>query len=145
MFAPFVQIILVAWIPMAIALFYFWPTKRALIFGVLASTMFLPMAVVEIPMIPGEKAVFISVGLLIAALVTNPWPILAVRPKWVDIPMLLVCVLPGVSALSNERSYYDTTADMLAAFCLLGSPYLLGRAYLTDLRALWQITYGMFI
>jgi hypothetical protein len=145
MLLPFVGAILVLWIPIAIALFYWWPARRALIIGVLAATMFLPMGVVELHLIPGDKVVFTNLGLLIAALLMDPRPILAIRPRWVDLPMLLVWVLPGASAIANERDAYTAFADVLSAFCMLGAPYVLGRAYITDLRALWHMAYGMFI
>ena len=55
-----VPIILIAWFPLAILLFNKMPSGRALIFGVLAAVMFLPMGEIEMRLIPGRKDVLVN-------------------------------------------------------------------------------------
>jgi hypothetical protein len=141
----FVCSILIAWLPIAVILFHFLPAPRALIVGVLASTMFLPMGLLELHFIPGDKSVFTSVGLLLGALLMAPGPLQAFRPKWIDLPMIVFTIIPAISAIANGKQPYTAAADTAATFCVWGLPYLLGRVYLSDLRALRELAIGLFI
>ena len=145
MFSSMVPAILIGWIPAAILLFYWMPPRRALIFGVLAATMFLPMGTIDLPFIVGQKGEFTALGLLAGALIMEPWPLLAVRPRWIDLPMLCVCLVPAASAVTNGQDAYAAAAAVASAFCRWGILYWLGRAYLTDLRSLWQLANAYFI
>lgn len=145
MLAPLVSIILIAWFPVAILLFSKMPTRRAVIFGVLAATMFLPMSELPMSLIPGRKDVLINLGLLLAGLLMDPHPLLAFRPRLVDLPIAVLCATPFISATINGLPVYNACSSSLAAFVTWGVPYLIGRAYLTDFAAIWQLAHGIVV
>jgi hypothetical protein len=138
-------IALIAWFPIAILVFAKLPTRRALIACVLGAVMFLPMGELQMPLIAGRKDILINIGLLIAALLMDPAPLLAFRPRLLELPMILLSVVPFVSTIANGLSPYNAFAMSLSTFLTWGVPYLLGRAYFTDVRALWQLAWGIFV
>jgi hypothetical protein len=143
--AQLMPIALIAWFPIAILVFARLPTRRALIGCALGAIMFLPMSELRMPLIAGRKDILIDIGLLIAALIMDPTPLLAFRPRLLDLPMILLCVVPFVSTIANGLAPYNAFAMSLSTFLTWGVPYLLGRAYLTDVRALWQLAWGIFV
>lgn len=145
MLSSVVQALLFVWFFIAIILFSKMTSPRALIFGILAAIMFLPMASYDISLIPGRKDVYANLGLLIAALLLDPQPLLAFRPRLVDLPMILLCITPFISATANGQAPYNAFASSMAAVVTWGLPYLLGRSYLTNVQSLWQMAHGIFI
>ena len=145
MLGPIAQALLFVWFLVAMFLFSKMTSPRALIFGICASIMFLPMAEFDISLIPGRKDVYSNLGLLAAALLFDPQPLFAFRPRLVDLPMILLCLTPFVSATANGQQPYNAFASSMAAVVTWGLPYLLGRSYLTNVQSLWQMAHGIFI
>jgi hypothetical protein len=139
-----VPIALLFFIPLAVYLFSKMPARKALIVGALGATMFLPMGEIQIPTIPFGKVEATSIGLLIAALLMEPGPVFALRPRLVDLPMVLLCFTPYASAMANGMSPYDGFAATLDATLVFGVPFALGRAYLTDFGAIRDAAQATF-
>ena len=140
-----VPIILIAWFPLAILLFNKMPSGRALIFGVLAAVMFLPMGEIEMRLIPGRKDVLVNLGLLVAALLMDPRPLVRIRPRLVDLPVLGMCIGPFISATVNGQPPYNAFSSCVAATVTYAVPYFLGRAYLNSLAAVWHLAQGIVV
>ncbi len=138
-------IALVAWIPIAVILFAKFPARRAVMVCVLGATMFLPMGVIEMPLVPFNKMVSTNVGLLIGALLMAPGPLLSFRPRLIDLPMVLLCFTPYASATANGMTFYDSFAALVSSIINWGIPYALGRAYLTDVYALRDAAQAIFV
>ena len=145
MLAPIAQALLFVWFIVAIVLFSKMTSQRALVFGILAAILFLPMVSYDISLIPGRKDVYTNLGLLVAALLLDPRPLMAFRPRLVDLPMILLCITPFIAATANGQPPYNAFASSMSALVTWGLPYLLGRSYLTDVKALWQMAHGIFI
>src|SRR5690348_10064995 len=140
-----IPIALIAWLPIAVILFSKMTARKAVIVGALAATMFLPMGAVELPMIPFNKVVITNVGLLIGALLMAPRQLTAFRPRLVDLPMVVLTFVPYASATANGMSPYDAFSATLGCFLTWGVPYVLGRAYLTDVYALRDAAQAIFV
>jgi hypothetical protein len=143
---PLMTIALVGWFPLAILLFAKMPARRALPIAVLGAVMFLPMGELKwIPLVPGRKDIIICLGLGLAAVLMDPAPLANFRPKWIDAPIILLCLNPFPSAMLNGLPFIEAVAFSLATFVDWGLPYLLGRVYLTDVRAAWYMAWCIFI
>ena len=140
----FVPFALLLWIPIAVYLFSKMPARKALIVGVLGATMFLPMAEIQIPTIPFTKLVATNVGLLIAALLMDPKPLVSLRPRLIDLPIVVLCLIPYASATANGMAPYYAFAAAMTATLVFGVPYGLGRAYLTDFAAMRDAAQAIF-
>ena len=140
-----IPIALFGFFPVAILLFSKMVPRRAMIVGVIGATMFLPMGTVELPLIAGRKDTLCNLALFIAVLIMDPSRIMAFRARWMDFPIILLCLGPFASAMLNGLPPYNAFAASLATFLSWGVPYILGRIYLGDLRSFWQMAWGIFI
>src|SRR5437764_1286511 len=138
---PLMTIALLGWFPVAILLFSKMPVRRALVIASLGAVMFLPMGELKMPFIAGRKDILISMGILLAALIADPKPLVRFRPKLIDLPMAMLCLNPLVCALANGISAYDAASFSLSTFLSWGTPYLLGRVYLTTGRDAWYLAW----
>jgi hypothetical protein len=67
------------------------------------------------------------------------------RLRWIDLPMLVICLCPWASSLSNDLGMYDGFAAALSQTLHVGIPYLVGRLYFASRRGLHELAKGIFI
>ena len=109
--SPAVPIVMFGWIPLALALFYFLPPRRAALIGFLFAWMFLPIAGYPIQGLPDyTKALATSGGLLLAIAIFDFRRLISLRFRWVDAPILLFCLFPFASALRNDLGLHEGVA-----------------------------------
>src|SRR4051812_38555310 len=105
---------LYAWIPVAIAIFGMVKVRRrALMIAFIGAWLFLPAPVfgVQFKGIPDlTKITAASYGAMLGALLFDYKTLLRFRPKWFDIPMLVLCCSPFVTSLKNNLGAYDGLA-----------------------------------
>src|SRR5947207_12896223 len=114
-----IDVVMLGWFGVVLVLFWRFPHHRALLMGVILGSLFLP----EMHLSPiNERApyptVFIVLKLtkhnvtncaaLLAALVLDFRRLMAFRPRWFDLPMLVVCLCPFLSDFQNGVSAYDS-------------------------------------
>ncbi|MGL5065401.1 MAG: O-antigen ligase domain-containing protein, partial [Microcoleus sp.] len=80
-------------------------------------------------------------GVLLATIVYDADRITTFKPGWIDVPMLVYCLCPIVSQLSNGGSPISPTFNQIIGW---GLPYFLGRLYFNNLEALKQLAIGIF-
>lgn len=149
--AGLVPLSLLAWILLVLVLFPRWPRVPAVIAAFVVGLLFLPVVqfapgnVLDKPeplVLPGlqfTKNNVIGYAVLLAVLLYDRERLLAFRPRWFDLPMLVWCLCPLASSLTNapppDRSwdFKDGVSQSLQQFWLWGIPYLMGRIYLVDL------------
>ncbi len=137
---------LFAWVPAVIFLFAMLPPRRAVIAAFLAGWMFLPLLTITVTGLPDISKVSITTAtVLLAVVVFDGARLLAFRPRWFDLPMLVWIVVPLISSIVNARGMYDGGSRMLTAILHWGIPYLVGRLYFTDLIAMRDLAIGLFI
>src|SRR5215213_3754844 len=109
-----VPLTLFGWIPCVLLLFMLLPPRRAVVFSFLAAWLFLPMAGYSVHGLPDyTKMSATALGVLMGALIFDTDRILAFRPRWVDIPMILWCCSPAVSSYLNDLGLYDAMAEIV--------------------------------
>ncbi|MHC4067080.1 MAG: O-antigen ligase domain-containing protein, partial [Planctomycetota bacterium] len=137
---------LFSWIPLILLLFWVLPPRRAMIVAFLFAWLFLPVAGYAIPGLPDyTKVSATNVGILLAAVVFDSGRLLAFRPRLLDLPMLTWCLCPFVSSISNQLGVYEGLSAVVDYIVTWGLPYLLGRIYLTDLRALRELALSVLV
>jgi hypothetical protein len=141
-----VPIMMFGWIPVVITLFSKLPPRRAVISSFLFAWMFLPMAEYPIPGLPDYTKMSATCwGVLIAALIFDSNSIFSFRFKTIDIPMIIWCLCPLFSSLTNGLGIYDGISESLAQTVTWGFPYFIGRIYFDNLESLKEFAIGIFI
>jgi hypothetical protein len=142
----FVPIAMFGWIPMVILAFTVLPPRRAVITAFLGAWLFLPMVAYELPGLPDyTKTSATCAGVLLAAAVFDGARFLTFRPRLVDVPMAVWCVVPFFSATTYGWGTYEGFASVLNQTVSWGLPYFIGRLYFSDLKAMRELAIGIFI
>src|SRR4051794_26866985 len=95
-----IPIALLGWIPTVLVIYSALPPRRAAIVSVIFAWLFLPYAGYSLPGLPDfTKQSATCLGVLLATLVFRIDWLLAVRPRWFDLPMATWCLCPIASSL----------------------------------------------
>lgn len=141
-----VPIMMFGWIPVVIGLFSRLPARRAAIASFLFAWLFLPMAEYPIPGLPDYTKMSATCwGIFIAAAMFDTERLLSFRLRIIDLPMIIWCLCPLASSLSNDLGLYDGLSAALDQTVSWGFPYLIGRIYFSDLEGLREFAIGIFI
>jgi hypothetical protein len=141
-----VPIALMGWIPVICVLFCDRRDYRTLISAYVAAWLFLPVAKLKIQHLPDcTKISATAVGMMLAIACFDSRRLLAFRLKWLDLPMVVFCFSPIVSALSNSLGLWDGFSNTLTMIMMWGVPYLCGRIYLDSFDKLTSLAKGIFV
>jgi O-antigen ligase len=117
---------------------------RAVAAAFLIAWLFLPMFAYRISGAPDyTKVSATTVGVFLAVLLLDSAKLLQFRPRWFDLPMLLWCLWPFGSSLSNDLGAYDGLSEMVKQIVTWGLPYFIGRLYFGDLASLRDLATGV--
>ena len=137
---------LLGYIPFTFLLFAFLKPRTAVIYNFLIAWLFLPMAHMPMPGLTDlNKMSLACVGTLLSAFIFDIDTILAFRPKLWDIPILVLCFCPFLSSRHQGYSLYDGLASIAYQTTDWGLPYLIGRLYFTDLKAMRELAVGIVV
>jgi hypothetical protein len=141
---PFVPLALFGWIPLVLYLFNRYPSQRAVIVSGITGFLFLPH-VFRYPLVQGippyEKMSAISYIILLGIVLFDSGRLSSFKPGWMDIPMLIWCLCPIASQVTNGLSPISPTSAQIINW---GVPYFIGRLYFSDLAGLRQLAIGIF-
>src|SRR5207249_880690 len=141
-----VPLTLFGWIPFVLLLFLLLPPRRAVITAFLIAWLFLPMAGYKLSGLPDYTKMSATVmGVMMAAALFDTDRILAFRPKWIDIPVILFCTSPAISSYTNGLGAYDGASEIVRQTVTWGLPYLIGRIYFSDLEGIRELAIGLFV
>lgn len=133
--------------PLAFALFFLLPVRRAALASFVLGWLFLPQVRVEVPgVLPDvDRYVVLSVSTLVAMGVLAPAHFARVRPRLADLPAIVWCLCPIVTSLSNALGLYDGLSGALDRTLHWGLPYLIARVALGDAQGLRLLTMALFV
>ncbi len=106
-------------------------THRALMLSVIGGFLFLPVFKYQFGQSPLiTKMTLIGVLNFCCALLTQPRAVLSFRPKWVDLPIIIFCFSPIITAYANNFGWgvNPTSGRVMDWLC----PYILGRMFLAN-------------
>lgn len=141
-----VPIALIGWVPLTWVLFLLLPARRAVVVSFLAGWMFLPVIAYKIPLVPDfDKTIIIGLAVLLSILLFDTGRLLRFRPRWHDIPIIVLCLCPIASSITNDLGARDGLRESLHELLFWGVPYFVGRLYFTEPDALRELAVGLFI
>src|SRR6476469_5147949 len=105
---PLVYLVMFGWIPFVFYLFIRFPPQRAVIISFIIAWLFLPLAKFPLPGLPDyTKMSATCYGILLAVIVYDAARLTSFRFGWLDIPMLIWCLCPIPSSVTNDLGLYD--------------------------------------
>jgi len=132
---------LFGFIPIVFYLFVRFPPQRAVIISFVIAWLFLPQASYPIPFLPEfSKVSSVCYSILLATLVYDTARLTCFKPGWLDVPMLIWCLCPIATQITNGGSPISPTFNQIISW---GLPYLVGRLYLGSLDGLRQLAIGI--
>ena len=134
------------WIPLVFALFRLLQPRRAALIGFLAGWMFLPVAGYTIAGLPDyTKVSAISGMVLLGAAIFDFRRLISVRIRLVDIPIVVFCLCPFASSISNGLGVHEGLSSVFDRIITWGVPYAIGRLYFDELSDLRELAIGFFL
>jgi len=144
---PQAQLAMLAWIPLLLYLFIRFPVQKAVVIGFIGAWLFLPQkagfSFVGLPDYGRLSAA--SYGILLATCIFDVGRFHSFKFGLLDLPMLIWCVSPLASSLSNGLGLYDGLSSTLSETVQWGFPYFLGRIYFNDSKGLRLLAMGIFL
>ena len=131
------QLVMILWLPIVFYLFRIHSLRKAVIISFIGGLLFLPeRAGFRLPLIPDYQGMVATCyGISLAILAYDFQRLKEFKLEWIDIPMLIWCISPVFSSLSNDLGLYDGINEAITQTVTWGLPYFLGRFYLNSLTA----------
>lgn len=137
--------VLYAWLPCVVVLFATLPPRRAVLWGFLLAWLFLPVHAIGMSGLPDyTKTTATTFGVALGVLLFDSGRLSRFRPRLCDLPMLVWCLCPFASSISNGNGAYDGVSAVVYQSVTWGGPYFIGRLYFDDLRGLRELALGIF-
>ena len=145
--SPIAHLAMLCWIPFVLGLFFVLPRRRAVIAAFVLGWLFLPVMGYSFQGFPDyTKTSATTVGVLLGLIAFDRGrSLLALRPHWIDVPMLVWCLCPIATSLSNNLGLYDGLASALGQCMTWGFPYLIARATFTTLEDVKELALGLVL
>ncbi len=141
-----VYVVMFLWIPAVLGIFVLLPPRRAVLASFLGAWMFLPVASMQIGGLPDYTKVSATcAGVLLATFLFDAPRITRFRPSLLDVPMLLFCLCPFASSVTNGLGAYDGVSESLREVIRWGMPYFIGRLYFSDREGAKELAYAVFL
>jgi hypothetical protein len=142
-----VPITLFGWIPVVLVLFLSLPPRRAVSISLLVGWLFLPVAGYDVPGFFNYDKITATClnAFLVAALLDKDKRLWNFRPTRFDLPILVWCLCPLVTALRNGLGVYDGLSAAIQQTILWGLPYVMGRVYISDFKGLRELAVVLLI
>jgi hypothetical protein len=142
--------VLIGWLPAVLCIFAFLPARRAAAVAFVAAWLFLPIASLKAPGIPVyDKMAATCVGIFLASIIFDPRRMLNLSfcPHWIDLPMIVYCLCPLATAMANdpELTVKDGVSWTMQNVVGWGMPYLIGRIYFSNAKALRELAVAVFV
>ncbi|MEX2673082.1 MAG: hypothetical protein WD294_13340 [Phycisphaeraceae bacterium] len=142
----FAEVVLIVYLPAALALYLVFPPRRATLIVLIGGWLFLPVTGIEFQGIPNyTKMSAIAMAVVLGTVGTEPKRLLNFRPRWFDVPMAIWCFVPFVTSMSNDLGVYDGLSAMLTQTLMWGVPWLMGRVWFSDAEGMRELAMGVMI
>ena len=144
---PQAQFVLLVWLPIVLYIFRYFSPRRAVIIGFIAAWLFLPQRTeyifLGLPDYNRTSATCYSI--LLATVLFDFKQLRTFKLGWLDGFMLVWCLCPLASSITNGLGFYDGISGILVKTIRYGVPYFIGRIYLADLIGLRQLAISIFV
>jgi tetratricopeptide (TPR) repeat protein len=142
----FAQASLFLWPLLVMVLYTTLPPRKAVISSFVFAWLFLPTIGFNLPGLPDYTKMTATIAaVLLALLIFDPGRLFSIRPRWFDLPIIIWCLDPFVTAIMNDLGPYEGLSAILEQVVAWGLPYLIGRVYLGDLDSLRDLVQAIAI
>ncbi len=141
-----VTLAILGFIPVTVMCFQWLGPRRGALAAIFGGWLFLPtfLSGGPIPLL-NTKGMYVPAVVLLVSLLTDAPSWSMFRLHKADIPMLVVCFSPFVSAMTNGLGAYEGASAVLESTMMWGAPYVLGRVYVRDRSALEELGLALVI
>lgn len=140
------QMVLLGFLPLAVALYFIVPPRRATLMVFIGGWLFLPVMGFTFTGIPNyTKISAIALAVLIGTAIVEPRRLLSFVPRWFDIPIAIWCVVPVVSSLTNGLGLYDGMSATFTQTITWGVPWVMGRIWFSDAQGMRELAMGIVL
>ena len=141
-----VALALFGWVPLSIYFFFTSQSHRAVLYVVIGGMLFLPTTGYNLPGLPEySKYTAIALGLLLGGRLSGSRRKHSYKWSVCDVPMLIWCICPFFTSLSNQLGIYDGLSASLDNVMTWGIPYFAGRIYFYNSKTLQDLCTGIVI
>ena len=142
----FAQAAMFLWLPVVVALYSMLPPRKAVINSFVFAWLFLPAIGFNLPGLPDYTKMTATIAaVMLATMIFDQGRLFSLRPRWFDLPMIIWCLGPFFTANANGLGAYEGASAMLEQVVSWGMPYLIGRAYLTDIEGIRDLAQAIAI
>lgn len=140
------QIVILLWLPIITFIFLQFSPRKAVIIGFLIAWLFLPQrAGFVFSGIPDYTRISATCySILLLSFIFDSKRIKSFKFSWFDLPILIYCICPFFSSITNGLGAYDGASETLYQTVRFGLPYFIGRIYLNNLFGLNQLAKSIF-
>lgn len=137
---------LFGWVPVTVILFFTLKPHHAVLCAVTGGWLFLPMAAYDTLGLPSySKGTAIAIALIVAGRLSGQRQRAAFTWRRYDLPMVVWCLCPIATSVSNQLGWYDGLAASWSQIMAWGVPYLAGRIYFTSSARLRDLCLAVVI
>lgn len=127
----FAVLVSLALLPFGLLMDALLPRHRAILVTVLAGFMFLPSIQIEfLGFLHWNRSTAPALTVMAGMLLRDHSRIASLRFRSADLPVILFCLAPGFSAISNGFTPYDALSAVVDHSLLFGGYYLIARIHL---------------
>lgn len=144
----FATFMLLAWVPITMVFFSKMKPHQAVLAAVIGGWLLLPMGVAfDVSGLPGgyTKRFAIAFGLLVSGGLSRRKHGESFHWSIYDLPMLLFCLSPIPSSLTNELGLYNGVAGAADTAIAWGVPYYAGRLHFNTAEKIRNLCLGIVI
>jgi hypothetical protein len=91
------------------------------------------------------KVAAISIALIVGVFVCDFGRVTRLHFHWSDVPMVIWCLVPMASSLTNGLGFYNGLSAVLGSVLTWGVPYFIGRLYFGDWEGARSLALAIFI
>jgi len=137
---------LLIWLPIVVFLYRWLPPRRAIIIAFIFAFLFLPQYAYRLPIFPNYGRMSATCYAIVLSIILFDIDRLKkYQPSWMDLPILIFCLSPFASSVSNDLGMRDGIIAVLEHLTTWGAPYFIGRLYFSTLTGLRQLAVGIFM
>ena len=141
------QLVMILWFPIVYLLFKSFPVYKAIIISFITSWLFLPVnATFVLTGLPDyERISATCYSIVVCIFLFRSQSHKNFRFRWIDISVLIYCLVPFFSSLSNGLGAYNGLSLVLSHTIEYGLPYFLGRIYLSGAKQLYWVAKSILV
>ncbi len=128
---PSTQVLpLLVWTPLMLALCPALGARRVVLGALILGWLLLPQAYFDLPGLPMlTKPAAVAIAAVCCLCAFDLHTLATFRPRWFDLPVLVFCLVPFASSISNGLGAWDGQTPAFDHTARWAVPYLVGRLY----------------